>query len=285
MNHLLEIGERVLADSTHIFDEHDNAAEAEQLLAMTLSVTPEELNEADVPSSRARERYLSLVTRRAAGEPFPMLMGKIEFYGLDLKVKPGVFVPRPSSELTVERATKKLRRRKAAVVVDVCAGTGPIALAIADELPDAEVWALDIQREGLDLGRENANRLGLDNVKFRKGDMYGPLPRKLLGNVDLITAHVPYVPSGELDDLPSEVREHEPLFTLTDSSIDGLGLMRRAIDEGRPWLRPGGWLLLEMSEDMISKARKLCSRAGFEIQGVASDDDDLSLVIEARLQG
>ncbi|MDQ3940043.1 MAG: hypothetical protein M3238_01695, partial [Actinomycetota bacterium] len=123
---LLELGRRVLEDSSRIFEDHDNEAEARQLLAMTLKVTDDELDAAHEPTVRQRERYLALIARRAAGEPLPILTGHIEFYGLDLKVRPGVFVPRPSSELIVERAVKKLRRKRSAVAVDVCAGAGPI---------------------------------------------------------------------------------------------------------------------------------------------------------------
>lgn len=283
VSQLLELGTRVLGDSSHIFEDHDNAAEARELLAFSLDVTADDLDEhdGDVPR-RVRERYLSLVARRAGGEPFPFLTGRIEFWGMELTVRPGAFVPRPSSELTVERALRKLRRRKGPVVVDVCTGAGPIALALADELPSAEVWGADISLEGLAQGRLNAKRHGLDNVHFKKSDMYDGLPARLRGTVDLITGHVPYVPPDELDDLPAEVREFEPLYTLTDESEDGLGLMRRAVAESVGWLRPGGWLLLEMSHDLPAKIRKLVRKAGLEDHGFARDEDDLSIVVEAR---
>src|ERR671914_673024 len=98
---LVDLGERVLSDSTHIFEDHDNRREAEELLAFCLDIDPEDLeSELEIPP-RTRQRFLSLVARRAGGEPFPVITGHIEFYGLDLKVRPGAFVPRPSSELTV----------------------------------------------------------------------------------------------------------------------------------------------------------------------------------------
>ena len=230
----------------------------------------------------AGERYLALLARRAGGEPFPIIMGRIEFWRLDLKVRPGAFVPRPSSELTVARAAMRLRSRRDPVFVDVCTGAAPIALAIADEVPETDVWATDISEEGLALGRENARRLEIRNVSFRRGDMYGGLPERLRGCVDVITGHVPYVPPDEVDDLPSEVTEHEPAFMLTDSSDDGLNLMRKAIFEAPHWLKPGGWLLLEVSEDLPGKLRRMCRRAGLEDKGVASDSDRLSVVVEAR---
>ena len=280
---LLEIGARVLSDSTHIFDDHDTQAEAEELLAHALGVSVDDLDDDLRPSSRSAERYLSLIARRAAGEPFPFLTGHIEFWGLDLRVRPGPFVPRPSSELLVARAAKLIARRKDPILVDVCTGSGPIAIALGDEFPDAEIWGTDIDADGIALGRANARRLGIGNVNLRTGDMYGALPGRLRGAVDVITGHVPYVPVDEIDDLPSEVKDFEPVHTLSDeSSQDGLALMRYAVDNAMGWLKPGGWLLLEVSEDMAVKIRRLCRKAGFKDKGVASDADRLSVVVESR---
>jgi release factor glutamine methyltransferase len=281
---LLDLGERVLADSTHIFEDHDNRREAEELMGFLLDV---DIDEQELPldeelSTAARRHYLSLVTRRAGGEPFPVITGRIEFYGLDLVVRPGAFVPRPSSELTVARATRRLRGRQDPVVVDVCTGAGPIALAIADEFPKAEVWGADIDEKGLAQGRMNAKRLDIRNVRFRKSDMFSALPARLRGGVDVITGHIPYVPPDEVDDLPTEVREHEPLYTLTDESADGLSLIRGAIRDAPQWLKPGGWLLIEVSDDLPGKLRRLVRSAGLEDKGVATDEDELSVVVEAR---
>jgi len=191
-------------------------------------------------------------------------------------------VPRPSSELIVDRAVRRIKKKNGAVVVDVCAGAAPIALAVADEVPSADVWAVDIDKDGLAQGKGNAKNLEIENVHFADGDMYDPLPKRLRGTVDVVTAHVPYVLPGELEDLPSEVRDHEPISTLSDSSEDGLGLMRRAITESLDWLRPGGWLLLEVAEDLGDKLQELCAEAGLTPKGVATDNDGLSVCSEAQ---
>lgn len=282
---LLDLGERVLKDSTHLYEDHDHRREAEELLAFCLDVDPEDLDAEAEPSRRVRERYLALVARRAGGEPFPFLVGEMVFYGLPMKVRAGVFVPRPSSELTVGRAARRLRRRRNPIVLDLATGAGPIALAIADEFPDAEVWGTDISDESLSLGRSNARSLGITNVRFRCGDMYAPLPARLRGSLDVITGHIPYVPPDEVEDLPTEVKGYEPVDTLTDYSEDGLELIRRAVFDAPEWLKPGGWLLLEMSEDLPPKVRRMVRKAGLVDHGVAMDADRLSVVVEARAPG
>lgn len=280
---LIDVAHRVLADSSHIFEDHDNRGEGTELLAFSLGIDQDDLEDDLQPPRRARERFLSLVTRRAAGEPFPFLVGSIEFFGLDLKVKPGPFVPRPSSELTVEWAIKRLRRRRDPVAVDVCTGAGPIAMGIANEIRHGRVWGVDIDKSGLAQARSNAKRLGIDNVKFAAGDLYGGLPRYLAGEVDVITGHVPYVPFDELEDLPTEVKGFEPLHTLSDESGDGLDLMRRTVREAPGWLKPGGWLLLELSDDIAGDIETMCLEAGLEEVGTVSDDDGLSVVVEGRM--
>ncbi len=107
-------------------------------------------------------------------------------------------------------------------------------------------------------------------------------PRRLRGRVDLLTGQIPYVPPEEIDDLPTEVREHEPVFTLTDQSDDGLGLVRQAVAHAPDWLAPGGWLELEISEDFGTIVEEMCWDVGLVEAGVVSDDDKLSVVVEAR---
>jgi release factor glutamine methyltransferase len=120
------------------------------------------------------------------------------------------------------------------------------------------------------VARANARRLGL-RATFLRGDLYAPLPPRLAGRVDVITLHPPYVARGELRDLPLEIRRFEPVHTLTDRSPDGLGLVERAIAEGRGWLEAGGWILIEVSPD---RARAVAARlrlAGYRDVGSTKD--------------
>ena len=288
VSELLDLGESVLSDSTHIFEDHDNRAEAEELMALVMEVEldeDEELDLDEVPDESDRHWYLSLIARRAGGEPLPFLLGYIDFWGLRLEVRPGAFVPRPSSELMVERALEKLEGLANPIVVDVCTGAGPIALAIADDVPAAKVWGVDISESGIEQGRENAKLLEIGNVTLEVGDMFASLPPELRGSVHVITGHIPYVAPGELEDLPTEVRAHEPLYTLSDSSDDGLGLVRRAVAESVDWIRPGGWLLLETADDLTIHFEDMCRAAGYVDVSSGTDEDALTMIVSARWPG
>jgi release factor glutamine methyltransferase len=236
---LLDLGVRILTDSSRLFEGHDQAQEARELLEICLPGALSDLQETHRPPKPNREPYLSLIARRAGGEPLPLLIGRVQFCGLELTVRHGEFVPRPSSELTVTRALHRLQSVDRPVVVDLCTGIGPIALAISKHRPDAEVWGTDISDVALAEARGNAQRLGINGVRFRQGDLYEDLPARIRGAIDAIVGYIPYIPPAEIRYMPSESREYEPLYSLTDLSYDGFGLMRRAISEASRWLRPG----------------------------------------------
>jgi release factor glutamine methyltransferase len=238
--------------------------EAESLLAFALGVEdPQELEPSeDVPAPGVR-RFRRLIRRRAGGEPMAHILGWTEFRGMRLRVRPGAFVPRQSSEFTVELALRRLSRRRPGRAVDLATGIGPIAIGTAAGAPRAEVHGTDISPGAIRQARGNAEALGIRNVRFHVGDMFGPLPDRLRGSVDVVTAHVPYVPRRDVRHLPLEVRGFEPENTLTDYSDHGLSLVERAVGEGRDWLRSGGWLLTEVSPDLARGVRGLFVRAGY----------------------
>jgi release factor glutamine methyltransferase len=238
--------------------------EARTLLALSLHVDPEELDQASTVPVRVAERFDRLVRRRAGGEPMAHILGWTEFRGLRLAVRPGAFVPRQSSEFLVEQTLRRLRRRQRPVAVDVATGIGPIALAVGWALRRAQVHGIDLSADALTQARANARALRLSNVHFHRGDLFAPLPGKLQGRVDAITLHPPYVPKDEVGDLPLEIRGFEPEHTLTDFSEHGLGLSERTAAEGLEWLRPGGWLLIEVSPDRARAVRGLLQRAGYK---------------------
>ncbi len=240
--------------------------DAEVLLAHVLGADPEEDNVLrSLPVSPAqRRRFEMLVVRRLTGEPINYITAHFRFCGLDLLVRTGVFSPRASSELTVELAGARLRRRRGRrVAVDVATGSGAIALAIAAETPRSEVWGIDISSDAARLGRVNARRLHLDNIRFATGDMLSALPAALRGEVHLFTIHPPYVALNEVASLPVEIRGFEPRDTLTDGSVDGLGLVRRLAADAPEWLRPGGFVLVEIAPYLARATATVLRHEGF----------------------
>lgn len=253
--------------------------EAEDLLCHVVGEDPEP---DDDISNRHRREFEALIDRRALGEPVAYIKGYAEFRGLELLTRPGVFVPRDSSEFLVEQAVRRLRRRRHPVHVDLATGGGTIALAVANEVANADVWGTDVAADAAKLARRNAKALGV-GATFVVGDLFGGLPRRLLGAVDVITLHPPYVPAGELDDLPEEIRGWEPPHTLTDRSTDGLGLIGRTVSEAPRWLRPKGWLLMEVSPDRAREVKRVYSAGGFrDVESTKGGELKVTRVIVGR---
>jgi release factor glutamine methyltransferase len=155
-------------------------------------------------------------------------------------VRPGVFIPRPETEVLVDVALEWLDEAEDPVVVDVGTGTGAVALAIADERRGARVFAIDLSPEAVELAQENAARLGL-SVTVLQGDLLEPLPQELRGTVDLVVSNPPYVTDAQYEDLPAEVRA-DPRLAL----VGGTGLHERLAAGAIGWLRPGGALAVEI---------------------------------------
>jgi len=234
--------------------------EAEELLFHALGGREPGQRE-DVPLSAAR-RFERWVARRIKGEPLPYILGFAEFRGLRLVAKPGVFVPRHSTEFLAEQAIRRLRGRRRPVAVDLATGGGTVALAIANEVRKARVFGTDVSASAVALARRNARKLGL-HATFVRGDLFGGLPEAIAGAVDVVTLHPPYVARGEIRDLPDEIRRFEPVHTLSDRSVDGLGLVGRTIAESPEWLRSGGWLCIEIAPDRARSVVTALRRAGF----------------------
>jgi release factor glutamine methyltransferase len=234
--------------------------EADELLSFALGVDRID-PKADVPAG-IRRRFDRMIARRATGEPVQLITGHAVFRGLEIVARPGVFVPRDSTEYLAEQAIRRLRGRRRPVAVDLATGGGTVALAIANEVRGARVFGTDISLTAVRVARENAVALHL-RATFIKGDLFGGLPAELEGRVDVITLHPPYVARDELRELPEEIRRFEPVHTLSDRSLDGLGLVGRAASEGPRWLRPRGWLLIEVSPDRSRSVASVLRRNGF----------------------
>jgi len=234
--------------------------EAEELLRFAMGV--DRVRPRDEVPAAIRRKFGRMIDRRASGEPVQLIIGHAVFRGLEIEARPGVFVPRDSTEFLAEQAIRRLHGRRRPVAVDLATGGGAVALSIADEVPGARVFGSDISAAAVRVARHNAEGLRL-RATFVRGDLFGALPRRIVGEVDVITLHPPYVARGELRELPEEILRFEPVHTLTDQSLDGLGLVGRTVAEAPAWLRPGGWLLIEVSPDRARAVASVMRKGGF----------------------
>jgi release factor glutamine methyltransferase len=218
----------------------------------------------------------ALVDRRVAGLPLEQVLGWAEFCGLRIATEPGVFVPRRRTEFLVAQARALLR--PGAIIVDLCCGAGAIGAALAAGLDRAELHAADIDPAAVRCARRNVTGPG---GHVYQGDLYAPLPARLRGQVTVVVANVPYVPTGEISFLPAEARAHEPLVAL-DGGADGLAVLRRVAAGAPQWLAPGGHLLIETSERQAAQAAAAFAASGLIPRVSASDDLDVTVVAGRR---
>ena len=215
-------------------------------------------------SEDVRKGYEALIERRAAGEPLQYITGRQEFFGLDFEVTPAVLIPRPESELIVEEVIRLVSDEEwlSPLIVDVGTGSGCLAIAIAREIPEAEIIAIDISGEALEVARRNASRNVLaDRISFVEGDLLDPLT----GRSHIIVSNPPYISAAEMADLQREVRDWEPQTALTDHG-DGLGFYRRLLADAPRHLLPGGYLICEIGYGQAEAIRTLTDPERWELR-------------------
>lgn len=219
-------------------------AEATTLVSHVLGVTPAELLLREPPSGAESARLDSLVEERRSGIPLQHLTGVAHFRRVSVAVGPGVFIPRPETELLAGFAIDRAREvAHDPVIVELGAGSGAISLAISDEVADASIHAVEVSEEAWPYLARN---LVGTSVDARLGDMVDAFS-DLDGRVDVVVANPPYIPLGEYFGVPVEVREHDPLLALF-SGEDGLDAMRVVADVAARLLRPGGWVCAEHAD-------------------------------------
>src|SRR3954468_314691 len=199
-------------------------------------------------------QYHSFVHERANGKPTQYITGHQEFWGLDLLVSEAVLIPRPETEHSVE-AVVELARSDSSLkkIIDVGTGSGCIALALAKELPDREIHATDISEVALTIARDNAERLGLERVQFRKRDLLADTPA---GTYDLVVSNPPYVGKNEPEKVQKIVRDWEPEVAVFGGAT-GLEIYARLVPQAFNSLRPGGWLVMEIGFSIEQPIRDL----------------------------
>lgn len=219
----------------------------------------------------SRAELEAMVDRRVAGLPLEHVLGFAEFRGLRVAVDPGVFVPRQRTAYLVELAVPYVA--PGAVVVDLCCGSGALGAAVADVVPDALVYAADLDPAAVACARRN---LPADRVF--EGDLYAALPGELRGRVDVLVVNAPYVPTGAIALMPPEARDHEPLVAL-DGGADGLDVQRRVAAGAPEWLAPGGALLLETSDRQAPTTLAAFERAGLSARVERDEEVGATVVV------
>ena len=238
-----------------------------------------------VGEARDDAHLAEMVARRVAGQPLEQVVGWVEFCGLRITVAPGVFVPRRRTELLVDAAARLLASGGTSggparpVVVDLCCGSGAVGAALA-AVQDVELYAADIDPVAVACARRTVRPA--DHVL--EGDLFDALPRALRGQVDVLVANAPYVPTAEIRLMPAEAREHEPHRAL-DGGGDGLDLHRRVVDGAVEWLATGGHLLVETSARQVDGTVAIFRAAGLVPRVVRREEIDATVVVGSRPAG
>jgi release factor glutamine methyltransferase len=209
--------------------------------------------------------YMELLERRYQGEPIQYITGVTEFYGLPFRVTPDVLIPRPETELLVESVINLVEHLQAPRIVDVGTGSGAIAVALANQLPAAQITAIDISPQAIDVARQNAGRNSVsDRITFLKGDLLAPFAahQSAARQFDIVVSNPPYVPATDRPSLAVEVREHEPALALF-AGDDGLDVYRRLIPAAFAALVAGGYIALEIGFGQSPAIAELLTASGF----------------------
>jgi release factor glutamine methyltransferase len=258
-----------------------------------------------------------LVKRRTSGEPLQYIIGHVDFLGLDIRVGKGVLIPRPETELLVQEAIKAVKSKALSVnspkknslrvthhasrpllmgkeenssrithyasrsFLDLCTGSGCIALSLAKEFPDAQVYATDISAKALKYAVGNADRNGIRNVTFLKGSLFDPVPEHI--SFDLITANPPYIKSSDIAGLQREVRDWEPVKAL-NGGADGLDYYRKILSKAAGYLKESGWIFFELGFGQSEAVAEIAGRSGFRNITVVKDFAGIDRVLKAEKQ-
>jgi release factor glutamine methyltransferase len=262
--------------------------EAEVLLRHAAGISREELlaRPGSRLDARASSLYVDLVTSRAAAVPVSYLVGRREFFGIELAVDRHVLIPRPETEHLVEVVVRALHAHVAPLVVDVGTGSGAIAIAVARALPRVSVLATDISGGALRLARRNAVRCGVAaRTTWARGPGLRPLDRLVDdGRVDAIVSNPPYIPTSEIANLPRQIREHEPLAAL-DGGPDGLAVHREIIAGAARYMARGGTLALEVAaswNQAAAVAGLIAATQQFGVPRIIRDYAGMERVVVAR---
>ena len=236
---------------------------------------------AEPASPEVRQRYKDLIRRRLEGCPVAYLVGKKEFYGLEFDVGPAVLIPRPDTEHVVLECLALAKEMQSPRVVDIGTGSGNLAVALARNLPSAQVTAIDKSAEAISIARQNAAKHGVaERIRLVEGDLFGPLGAD--ERFDFVVSNPPYIAEEDLPKLPVGVKDYEPLTALSGGP-GGFVVFERLIDQARERLASGGYLLVEIGAPQEKGARERVSRySEYELAPTIFDFSGHPRVLKAR---
>ncbi len=262
--------------------------EAELIVAFALGITRVEVivHGARIVADDELVRLRELVKRRRAREPMAYLRGEREFYGLTFKVDRRVLVPRPDTETLIDVAVARTPAfALGGRVLDLCTGSGCVAITLAKQRPTTDVVATDLSADALAVARANATRLGAYNVAFLQGDLFGAVRHARLPwsppRFELVVSNPPYIPTAECEKLMPDVREFEPRMAL-DGGPDGLAFYRRIVHEAPEFLAREGLLAVEVGAGEAEDVARLFAGAGFTAVETTRDLARVERVVAGR---
>lgn len=262
-------------------------AEAEYLLAHALKCEKKDVivNHDRVLINNEVDLFKELIDRRLKREPSQQIIGEEEFWGLSFKVTKDVLIPRPETQFLVKEALKEAKKLSPEVkIIDLCTGSGCIAVSMAVELPESKVYAIDISGKALVVAGENAKKHGVNKrITFLEGDILDPMESLgLKEKIDLFLSNPPYVSKKMMEELQPEIEMYEPMLALSGGE-DGFDYYRRIIPEAAAYLKPGGYLILEIGygqcDVIISLIEQVKVYKGIEVK---KDFAEIDRVVKAQ---
>ncbi len=265
--------------------------EAELMIRCGLHIDPVKLYKDNPDLNKDDERIIhQMVTRRTEHEPLQYILGNVDFMGLQLEVDKGVLIPRPETELMAEHAIKtitnnnslRVTRHASLHFLDLCTGSGCLALAIAKEFPESAVIGCDNSDAALIIAARNAEMNKIKNIKFIKGDLFKPV--SIEDSFDMIISNPPYIRTEEIKGLQPEVRDWEP-FKALDGGADGLDYYRLIIPESTHYIKDNGIVMFEHGDGQSDQIAVILHDAGYKQIEMIKDYTGKERIIQARWTG
>ncbi len=277
----------------------DAAKEAEIFITETLHIGKSKLYSGSLEiSAEISDRIDSFAARRAQGEPLQYIIGHVDFYGLKINVGRGVLIPRPETELLVEEAIKLLKEtpphpplskggQRGVKILDLCTGSGCIAIALAKRLPEAHVYGIDKSDTAIQYAIQNATKNNIKNVHFIKGDLFEPVTAHCslftVHCFDCIVSNPPYIKTADIQGLQREIKDYEPVEALNGGE-DGLDFYRRIFENAHKFLKETGIIILEIGHGQADDVGKIAMNAGFKNVTFIKDYAGIKRILVGRFK-